>query len=431
MTGDHHLQPRGSRVDVQILEVVQDVHADSAKSQREPLRHRAGPRSSVIVAAHRVHRRHRAQRLEHLRSADVAGVNDRLHARQCVKRLGRSRPWVSEIKPTFIEAAGRIRLSCSAFRSVIAVRAMTPQVRPRDYLLSLPERVVRSIVGLGAGLLREVGEVALPRGLRRSHLYRNLVDVTLRYLIEQVGGVHGVYAAAQPQADDFLARRGAGHAIELLGIVAFRVSPVWVLAALADLSGLGRRLIPEIAAALVAEGLLDEGSRFETVDQLLDGLEKTSSRLAETFNTPPLDVASLREEWAALRREAGRLAPARLASPLVISDRWEEIKQESARESRSIFETSSVLAIAALRTWPQRARRWSASFRIGAKRTGRILSGVILDDYGRTLTELRQVGYASYAKRQLSPYVRACLEQFSPRRPTLTQRALAHARRAK
>ncbi len=308
---------------------------------------------------------------------------------------------------------------------------MDRDMSTRDYLLSLPERVVRSALGLGAGLLREVGEVALPRSLRRSHLYANLVHVTLRYLIERVGGAEGVYPADEPQSADFLARRGAGHAIELLGIAAFRVSPVWVLAALADLSGLGRRLIPEIAAALEAEGLLDKGSRFESVDQLLDGLEKTSSRLAETFNTPPLDVASLRQEWAALRREAGRMRPAALPSPRAISGRWQEIKEESAQEGRPIFETSSVLAVATLRSLPVTTRRVSASVRVGARRTGKLLSGAILDDYGQTLSELREVGYATYARRQLSPYVRACVEQFSPERRTLTQRVLARARRRK
>ena len=300
-----------------------------------------------------------------------------------------------------------------------------------DYLLSLPERVIRSALGFSAGLLREVGEVALPRGMRRSHLYRSLVDVTLRYVIEQVGGAKGVYPAAQPQADDFLARRGAGHAVELLGIAAFRLSPVWVLAALADLSGLGRRLIPEIAAALEAEGLLEKGSRFESVDQLLDGLEKTSARLAETFNTPPLDVASLRKEWTALRSEAGRMRPAALPSPQAVSGRWEELKQESARQGRSIFETSSVLAVSTVRALPGKARRLSASARVGTRHTGRLMAAALLEHYGQTLSELREVGYLTYAKRQLSPYVRACVEQFSPQRRTLTQRLLNKARRSR
>jgi hypothetical protein len=299
----------------------------------------------------------------------------------------------------------------------------------RSYLLSLPERVIRSALGLSAGLLREVGEVVLPRSVRRSQLYQSLVDTTLRFVIEQVGGAQGVYSAEQPQPNDFLARRGAGNAIELLGIVAFRVSPVWVLAALADLSGLGRRLIPEIAETLKAQGLLEQETQFESVDQLLDGLEKTSSRLAEAFNTPPLDVAGLRKEWAAIRNEARGLKPSELPSPRAIGNQWEELKQESARQGRSVFETSSVMAVSAVRSLPNKARWLSASALVGATHTGKFVSAAILDDYSRMLNELREVGYVTYAKRQLSPYLRACVDQFSPQQRTLTQRLLDKVRK--
>ncbi|MGH8220187.1 MAG: hypothetical protein ACREUT_16730 [Steroidobacteraceae bacterium] len=304
----------------------------------------------------------------------------------------------------------------------------------REYLLSLPERVVRAALGVSAGFLREVGELALPRAVRRSQLYRNLVDVTLRYLIEQVGGAQGVYPAEQPpQPGDFIARRGAGHAIELLGLVAFRVSPVWVLAALADLSGLGRRLIPEIADALKTEGLLEKEAHFESVDQLLDGLEKTSSRLAQTLNAPPLDVAGLRSEWAAIRTRARGMKPAALPLPAVIDDQWMELKQESARQGRSIFETSSVVALSTIRALPGKARWLSASTRVGASHTGKLFAAALLAHYRQTLSELRAVGYIPYAKRQLSPYLRACVDQFSQERPTLTQRALErlHSHRRK
>lgn len=294
----------------------------------------------------------------------------------------------------------------------------------RAYLLSLPERVVRSALGLSAGLIREVGEVVLPRGVRQTQLYQSLVDTTLRFVIEQVGGAQGVYPADQPPQDDFLVRRSAGNAVELLGIVAFRVSPVWVLAALADLSGLGRRMIPEIADALKTQGLLESGTRFESVDQLLDGLEKTSSRLAETFNTPPLDVAALRKEWAAIRAEASNLKPAALPSPRAIGDQWEALKQESARQGRSVFETSSVMAVSAVRGLPGRALWLSRSARVGATYAGKVLSAAILDHYSQTLKDLHAVGYLTYAKRQLSPYVRASVQQFSPQRRTLTQRLL-------
>ena len=303
----------------------------------------------------------------------------------------------------------------------------TDRMPSRAYLLSLPERVIRSALGLSAGLLREVGEVVVPRGVRRSQLYKSLVDTTLRYVIEQVGGAKGVYPAEQPQPDDFLARRGAGNAIELLGIVAFRVSPVWVLAALADLSGLGRRLIPEISEALKAQGLLEKETRFESVDQMLDGLEKTSSRLAEAINTPPLDVAGLRKEWAAIRSEARFVKD--LPPPKAIENQWEALNQESARQGRSVFETSSVMAVAAVRALPDKARWLSASVRVGATHTGKLLSTAIFDHYSQTLNELREVGYLTYAKRQMSPYVRACVDHFSPQRRTLTQRLLDRMRK--
>jgi hypothetical protein len=109
-------------------------------------------------------------------------------------------------------------------------------------------------------------------------------------------------------------RRFAGNGIELIGLLTFSASPVWVLAALADLSGTGRQLIREIAQSLKEEGLLAVGADYETIDQLLDGLEGAAGRLAETANTPPLDVASLRQEWSDLRREAAKI-PRRICRP--------------------------------------------------------------------------------------------------------------------
>ena len=298
----------------------------------------------------------------------------------------------------------------------------------RAYLLSLPERLIRSTLGLGAGIAREMAAVALPNGIRHSQLYQNLVDATLRFVIEQVGSIEGVGSAERTLPDHFLARRTAGNAIELLGIVAFRASPVWVLAALADICGLGRHLIPEIAAALKTQGLLEEDAQFVSVDELLDGLEQTSSRLAATINTPPLDVAGLRSEWQAIRDHARDLQPADLPSRDAVRNVWAHLKQESERQERSVFETSSVVAVSAARALPDGMRWLSASARVGARRTGEVFAAALLDHYQQTLSEIGQIGYVTYAKRQLRPYIRACLNQYSPKQRTLTERLIEKLR---
>src|SRR4029453_5269501 len=294
----------------------------------------------------------------------------------------------------------------------------------KAYLLSLPERLLRSGLGLGAGVAREIGEVVLPDGVRRTPLYQNLVDTTLRFLIEQVGGVEGAYPNETPLPDDFLKRRTAGNVIEALGIVAFRASPVWVLAALADVCGMGRHLIPEISDSLKGQGLLEQDAQFTTVDEMLDGLERTSSRIAATINTPPLDVAALRQEWEEIREAARSLQPSSLPSRDTIAGVWSQTKAESARQNRSVFETSSMMALSVARSVPDGVRWLSASALVGATRTGQIFAAALLDHYKETLTEIREIGYVTYAGRQLRPYVVAAARQFSPARPSLTERLL-------
>lgn len=284
----------------------------------------------------------------------------------------------------------------------------------KTYLLSLPERLVRSTLGLGAGAAREVGEVALPAAVRRTQLYKNLVDATLRFVIEKVGEVEGVYRCDDALPENFLARRTAGNAVEVLGIVAFSASPVWVLAALADVCGAGRQLIPEMADALKEQGLLDTNAQFTSVDQMLDGLERTSGRLAATINTPPLDVAALRKEWDEIRVEARKIQPGELPSRDSIAAMWTQLKAESVRQDRSVFETSSMMAVSAVRA--------------GVVRTGEIVGVALIDHYSRTLAQIRETGYATFAARQFRPYVRAAIGQFSPARRTLTERLLERLR---
>ena len=103
---------------------------------------------------------------------------------------------------------------------------------------------------------------------------------------------------------------------------------------------------------------------------------------------------------------------------------WAQLKAESARQDRSVFETSSVMAVSAARSVPGGVRWLSASARVGAAHTAHVVAAALLDDYKQTLSEIRQVGYLTYASRQFRPYVRAAVGQFSPKRRTLTQQLL-------
>jgi hypothetical protein len=300
-----------------------------------------------------------------------------------------------------------------------------------QYLLSLPERVLRSTSALAAGLVREIGNVTLPAAVRRTRLYQTMVEATLRFLIEQVGEVEGAYPAEGKLAENFLLQRTVGDGLDFAGVLAFHASPVWVLAALADISGAGRQLLDEIAASLKDEGLLDRARTFESVDQVLDGLERTAGQLATTLRFPPLDVAGLRQEWQALKDAAVTIPPPSLPAPDVVRRQWEELKMEAARQRRSVFQLSSLIAVSTVRAVPENLMWLSRCARTATRRTGQLFAAGLLDHYRATLLEIRETGYLNYWIREFRPYLRAAAQQFRASHQSLTERLIERASRRK
>lgn len=291
-----------------------------------------------------------------------------------------------------------------------------------QYLLSLPERAIRSLSALSGGLLREIGDVVLPAAVRRTTLYRTMVEVALRFMIEEVGEVEGVYPAEGNLSEHFILKRTASHGIELLGILAFRASPVWVLAALADVTGGGRRFIAEISDEFVKEGLIEE--RFETVEGMLAGLEKTSDRLAVALNLPPVDIAELRREWEQLKRDVETIPPKNVPTMERIEGVWERMRRSAEEQGRSVFTVSSLMAVSAVGHVPANLRWLSKAARSAARRTGKVLGEALLDHYVDTLGEISSMGFPAYWQREFRPYLRAAAAQFAPGKASLTEKLL-------
>jgi hypothetical protein len=317
-----------------------------------------------------------------------------------------------------------------------AARSKKSTARVARYVVSLPERVVRSAAALAGGLLREIGDVSVPSTVRRTKSYQMMVEIALRFMIERVGEVRGVYPsgnglAGGELASDFLLRRTAGHGIELAGLLAFRASPVWIMAALADVSGAGRYIVREIAGALQQEGLLAPGVRFENVDQLLEGLEQTASQVADLCNAPPLDVAGLRREWAAFRQAVAKIPPRNLPSVGFLGAHWEALKSEAAAQNRPVFELSSIMAVSAIARVPVTLLKLARASNRAVWRSGQTLGASVLMHYSLVLEDIHQRGYAAYWAQEFQPYLRAAAGQFSPKHRSLTARWLKKAARVK
>jgi hypothetical protein len=301
--------------------------------------------------------------------------------------------------------------------------------RVARYVVSFPERLVRSAAALAGGLIREIGDVSVPSAVRRTKTYQMMVDIALRFMIERVGEVRGVYPTGNELAGDFLLRRTAGHGIELAGLLAFRASPVWIMAALADVSGAGRHIVQEIAEELRREGLLGADANFDNVDQLLEGLEQTGSQVADFCNAPPLDIAGLRREWNMFREAVAKIPPRNLPSIGFLGAHWEQLKAEAAAQNRPIFELSSMMAVSAIARVPVTLLKLARASNRAVWRSGQTLGGSVLTHYSQVLADIHERGYAVYWAEEFRPYLRAAADQFSPKHRSLTSRWLKKAMR--
>jgi len=293
------------------------------------------------------------------------------------------------------------------------------------YALSLPERSVRSLGALSGGLLRGVSHLALPAKVREAALYRATAGIGLRFLTEQLGDVRGIYPRHDALARKFVYRYAVGSSIETVAILTIYLSPVWVLAALGDATRVGKNLFSQIVDAIKAEGLLDPDAQFETMAQVLDGMERTSSHLALTVNMPPLDVPGLRREWAQLRENLAAFPAARLPTAIEVERAWKNIQASSRDLRQSIFGVSAAMGMSALSSVPSHLQWLSRSVVVAARTAGAVVGGAFLEHYATASKELATTGFANYCAKHSRPYLVAAIRNFLPQNRSWTERLLS------
>lgn len=285
---------------------------------------------------------------------------------------------------------------------------MLTTVGRASFLASLPERAVRSVAAILGGVVHETFQLALPRVVRRSRLYEATAKNVLRMTIELVGGV----APTTPPAEEFepstrrlAVRKGAGNVVELGSIAAFGFSPLWVLAAAADVSRGSRTYLDAFVGELVREGVLPEGSHPGSVDELLGALEGVSGTSARLVDMPPLELAALRDSLEEIRRDAASMPP-----PDDLARAFDGLREAARRERSSLLELSVGFGLA---------------FFNSARKVGR---QHLLDPYAEDLKPVRSEGFGAYARRVSRPYADAVARHFEADRPTLIERGLDRLR---
>lgn len=273
------------------------------------------------------------------------------------------------------------------------------------FLLSWPERVVRALTASVFGGVHETAQLMLPRLVRRSRLYEVTAKNMLRIGIELVGGVEPPAAPqgadAPPTAGNVAIKKAAGNVVEFGSIAAFGFSPLWLLAAAADVLHGSRTYLAALEEELSKAGVLAEGAHFGSVEDLLGALEGTTGTTAGLIDMPPLEFRELRASISELKADATSLP-----SPKELAALFDGLVRTARLEGRSLLDVSTGVGLA---------------FVTSARNVGRTH---VVAPYREDWRPLRDEGFAAYATRVAGPYRRAIGGHFSPERRTWTERCL-------
>ena len=289
------------------------------------------------------------------------------------------------------------------------------------YTLSIPERYLRGLAALTGGMLKETSDLVLPDFVRDTTTYNIFVGNLLRFAVENVGGVEGLYDDDSLEGE-YATRKLLGNAIEGVGIATVHVSPLWVFAFFADSVKGGQVYLDRLQDELVEKGYIESNKLSSSVQELLDGLEKTTSSFAQNIDTPPLsrsdvmgNVNEIRESIGELFSRAGKTA-GDLANE--VSNIMQDFLDTATEEGQSLLELGGVLTLQAT----SRAKQAAGVAVTAPQVAGKMLYENILGYYKDTLSDIHEHGYARVVSETIDPYGNAIISQFSTDKETWTEK---------
>ncbi len=287
------------------------------------------------------------------------------------------------------------------------------------YGISLPERLLRSGVGITAGTAKEMAALIVPQAFQTSKSYEIAIDNSLSFLTETIGGVQGP-TPPENQAHEHIARKAVGNFVDMAGLATLHVSPMWVLAAVSDIAYGTRTYVAEVARELEQQGIIDGTSTIHNMDDILDAIQRTSGSAASTFDTPPFSIDELRATLQQTRDELNSADLTKLLPEAEVRRLWTEMRTVATQEHVDLLSLSSAITMQTLGHVKTVSDGTLTSIRVA----GGLFDKNVLSHYRDSLTHIQEQGFYETVRQSYEPYVTAVWNNFSTERDTWTETLL-------
>ena len=291
----------------------------------------------------------------------------------------------------------------------------------RDFMLfslSLPERALRGTSGVVGGALRESAALLVPQAFQNSKTYSVMIRQMLDFMAEDIGGVErNEKAGGPPPVENFVARKTVGNFIDLAGWATMHLSPLMILAVVSDVAYGSQAYLRDLADELKKEGVIDQSSTIDHVDDLLEAVATMSKTTASVFDTPPLSVDGLRETIEQTRQAATSLDPTTVIPLAEVKRLWDDIHEIAAREGVNPLAISSAMTLYSLDKIGTLGRGALSTVKVA----GTLFDRHVLRHYADALAAIRVAGFYATVAQTSKPYTEALWRNFSSEKTTITE----------
>jgi hypothetical protein len=291
------------------------------------------------------------------------------------------------------------------------------------YALSLPERLLRSLVML-VGLIGLMLTRLLPRPLREGKFYRLAVERQIKVLTDDVGGA-GLFPADQALDTQTAKRLAVGGAVDNVLMVGLHASPLWILLAATDVSQGARAYMRQLAGELKKAGVMDEGSRLDSLEDVLGGLGRLSDRLSDTVDMPPLSVADMKKTIREIGSEMKSVGETAVVKTADIDGFARELTTLADSAEHSLLATTGAVALGTMHTAGNVLKGGLVGAGATVRFVGRVVWQDVMGDYGRTIRRIYRRGFYGSIRGFLRPQVRSYRRLFAYRFVSVTEKVLS------
>lgn len=286
-------------------------------------------------------------------------------------------------------------------------------LRSFGYLLSLPERTLRSLAAVAGGTTSLLTDTLFPEALRSTTLYKVFVGDTQRFVISKIAQVQRESeqaGAAQTDDPSYMPRKLLGGAFETAGLFAMHVSPLWVFAIAGDAAAGTNVFLQRLVDQLKKNDVIPPDTQVTQLGDLLAVIHDTSRKGAAAVDTPPLsreELNQLASDMISSSREVFSKATDLLPRMETI---WATMQQVADRQNISMDALSGILSIDVTGY----ARKGVGAV-MALGQTGQALfSEKILDNYAATLDRVSSQGVTQFVSQHMTPFLTRACSHFDP-----------------